>query len=74
MAVNLAKDGFDLIVHDLRREPVEELIAIGARAANSPREVAAASEVIEVAVVDDAQVEAVVMGEDGIIAARSQAA
>jgi len=68
MAVNLAKDGFDLIVHDLRREPVDELIAIGARAANSPREVAAGSEVIAVAVVDDAQVEAVVMGDDGIIA------
>ena len=33
MGVNLAKDGFDLIVHDLRREPVEELIAIGAMAA-----------------------------------------
>ena len=68
MAVNLAKDGFDLILHDLRREPVDELIAIGAKAAHSPRELAAASEVIEVAVVDDAQVEAVVMGEDGIIA------
>ncbi len=68
MAVNLAKNGFDLIVYDLRRDPVEELIAIGAKAANSPREVAAASEVIEVAVVDDAQVEAVVMGHVGIIA------
>ena len=68
MAVNLAKDGFDLIVHDLRREPVEELIAMGASAANSPREVAAGSEVIAVAVVDDAQAEAVVMGDDGIIA------
>src|SRR5712692_8618323 len=68
MAVNLAKSGFDLTVRDLRQEPVDELIAIGAKAGNSPREVAAASEVIEVAVVDDAQVEAVVMGDDGIIA------
>src|SRR5712692_4645279 len=68
MAVNLVKNGFDLMVHDLRREPVDELIAIGARAANSPDQVAAASEVIEVAVVDDAQVEAVVLGNDGIIA------
>jgi len=68
MAVNLAKNGFDLMVHDLRREPVDELIAMGGKVAKSPREVAAHSEVIEVAVVDDAQVEAVVMGEDGIIA------
>jgi 3-hydroxyisobutyrate dehydrogenase-like beta-hydroxyacid dehydrogenase len=68
MAVNLAKGGFDLVVHDLRREPVDELIAIGAKAANSPRDVAAGSEVIEIAVVDDAQVEAVALGDDGIIA------
>jgi 2-hydroxy-3-oxopropionate reductase len=68
MAVNLAKGGFDLIVYDLRREPVDELIAIGAKAANSPREVAGASEIIEVAVVDDAQVEAVALGDDGIVA------
>ena len=39
LAVNLAKSGFDLIVCDSRREPVNELIAIGAKAANSPREV-----------------------------------
>src|SRR6266404_5033776 len=67
MAINLANSGFDLIVDDLRREPVNELIAMGAKAANSPREVAAASEVIEIAVVDDVQVEAVVLGDDGII-------
>jgi 2-hydroxy-3-oxopropionate reductase len=72
MAVNLAKDGFDLIVNDLRREPVDELIAIGAKSANSPREAAADNEIIEIAVVDDAQVEAVVMGEDGIIAGARQ--
>src|ERR1700694_6224843 len=41
MAVNLAKDGFVLIVHDLRPGPVDGLIALGARAANSQREVAA---------------------------------
>jgi len=68
MAANLAKNGFDLIVHDVRREPVDELIALGAKAANSPREVAASSEIIEVAVVDDTQVEAVALGDDGIIA------
>lgn len=68
MAINLAKSGFNLIVHDSRREPVDELIAMGAESAHSPREVAAGSEIIEIAVVDDAQVEAVVMGDDGIIA------
>ena len=68
MAVNLANAGFDLMVHDLRREPLDELIALGAKSATSSREVGAHSEVIEIAVVDDAQVETVVLGEDGIIA------
>jgi 2-hydroxy-3-oxopropionate reductase len=69
MAINLARAaGFDLVVHDLRKEPVDELVALGARRASSPREVAADSDIIEVIVVDDAQVEAVTLGADGIIA------
>jgi 3-hydroxyisobutyrate dehydrogenase-like beta-hydroxyacid dehydrogenase len=68
MAINLARaDGFDLMVHDLRKEPVEELLTLGARRASSPREVGSRSDVIEVIVVDDAQVEAVVLGSDGIL-------
>lgn len=69
MAINLAKaSDFDLMVHDLRTEPVEELVALGARRANSPREVGAHSDVVEVIVVDDAQVETVMLGDDGIVA------
>jgi hypothetical protein len=30
--------GFDLMVHDLRREPVDELVSNGARAAHSARD------------------------------------
>src|ERR1700736_1799608 len=69
MSVNLAKaTDYDLMVHDLRQEPVDELVALGAKSATSPREVAAQCEVIEVIVVDDAQVEAVVLGDHGLIA------
>jgi 2-hydroxy-3-oxopropionate reductase len=69
MAVNLAKgSGFDLMVHDLRKEPVDELVALGARGASSPREVGSHSDIIEVIVVDDAQVEDVVLGRDGVLA------
>jgi len=68
MAINLAKAAdLDLMVYDLRAEPVEELVALGARRAGSLREVAAHSDVIEVIVVDDAQVEAVVLGDDGVV-------
>jgi 3-hydroxyisobutyrate dehydrogenase-like beta-hydroxyacid dehydrogenase len=69
MAVNLAAaDGFDLMVYDLRKEPLDELVALGARRAGSPREVGAHAELVEVIVVDDAQVEAVVLGDEGVIA------
>lgn len=68
IAANLAKDGFDLVVHDLRAEPMAELVSLGAKAASSPREAGAHGEVIEVVVVNDAQVEAVMCGADGVLA------
>jgi 2-hydroxy-3-oxopropionate reductase len=68
IAANLAKDGFDLLVHDLRAEPMNELAALGAKAASSPREVGARGEIIEIVVVNDTQVEAVMCGSDGVLA------
>jgi len=67
MAVNVAKAGFDLTVCDLREEPCNELATLGARVVASPREVAEKSDIVEIAVVDDAQAERVVLGEDGVI-------
>ncbi len=67
MAVNIAKAGFELTVFDLREEPCNELAALGARVASSPREVAEVCDLVEIAVVDDAQVEQVVSGEHGVI-------
>lgn len=67
MAMNVAKAGFDLFVHDIREEPLKELARLGATIAHSPSEVAGHTEIIAVAVVDDAQVEAVVTGQDGIL-------
>ncbi|MGH7872937.1 MAG: NAD(P)-dependent oxidoreductase [Candidatus Binatia bacterium] len=67
MAVNILRAGFPLTVYDSRREPVGELAALGARAAGSPKEVADASDIVAVTVVDDAQVEIVVTGPAGIL-------
>ena len=67
MAVNIAKAGFELTVYDLRAARCQELAARGAMVAPSPREVAALSDIIEIVVVDDAQAEEVVIGEQGII-------
>jgi 3-hydroxyisobutyrate dehydrogenase-like beta-hydroxyacid dehydrogenase len=67
MAANIAKAGFELTVCDLREEPCRELASLGARVVGTAREVAANSDIIEIAVVDDAQAEQVVIGNDGVI-------
>jgi 3-hydroxyisobutyrate dehydrogenase-like beta-hydroxyacid dehydrogenase len=67
MAANIAKAGFELTVCDLRGGPRKELALLGARVVASPREVAEKSDIIEIAVVDDAQAERVVTGEHGVI-------
>ncbi|HSE87111.1 MAG TPA: NAD(P)-binding domain-containing protein, partial [Candidatus Binatia bacterium] len=67
MAANIAKAGFELSVYDLREEPCKTLAALGARVAASPREVAEKSDIIEIAVVDDAQAEQVVIGEHAVV-------
>ena len=67
MAINVAKAGFDLMVYDLRSEPMRELTALGAKAARSADEIGAHGEIIEVVVVDDAQVETALLGEGGAL-------
>jgi 3-hydroxyisobutyrate dehydrogenase-like beta-hydroxyacid dehydrogenase len=67
MAVNLAAAGYDLMVFDTRPEPLRELAAAGAKIASSNAEVAAHSEVVQVCVLDDAQVDAVVAGPQGLL-------
>lgn len=56
-----------LTVLDARPEAMEPLVARGARAAATPAGVAAASGVISVMVLNDAQVRDVVAGPDGIL-------
>lgn len=68
LAINLAQAGFDLMVYDLRAEPLAELRAAGAKVAASGREVGKHAEIIEVCVLNDAQAEAVVAGDDGVLA------
>ncbi len=68
MAINLAKAGFDLMVYDLRPDPMRELATFGATCARSVEEIAHHSEVVELVVVDDAQVEAVTIEEGGLLA------
>ena len=68
MAINAAKKGFDLMVYDLQEQPTRELAASGAKVAVSAKEVAARSEIVQIAVRDGIQVEALVLGEAGVLA------
>jgi 2-hydroxy-3-oxopropionate reductase len=67
-ARNIREGGFDLTVFDLRPEPVAELVELGAHAAGSAREVAAAADVVCIAVQHEEAVDAVLEGPDGLLA------
>jgi 2-hydroxy-3-oxopropionate reductase len=66
MADNLLAAGYPLTVHNRGRGPVDELAARGATPAGSPREVAATSDVVITMLPDSPDVEAVVLGPDGV--------
>ncbi|MCC6765045.1 MAG: NAD(P)-dependent oxidoreductase [Deltaproteobacteria bacterium] len=68
MARRLCGAGLATTVYDLVPGAVAELVAAGASAAASARAVAAASDVVGVCVRDDADVRAVVLGDDGLLA------
>jgi 2-hydroxy-3-oxopropionate reductase len=74
MAGNLISGGFPIVVHDERREPVNELVAKGAEEATSPREAADLADVIITMLPDDRAVEQVATGKDGAIAGMKKGA
>lgn len=68
MARRLLAAGRPTTVFDVSAERVEALVAEGARSAGSPREVAAASDVVITMLPDSADVQAVTSGPDGVLA------
>ncbi len=65
MAENLTKAGYRMTVHDIDPGPVADLVALGATAADSPRAVAEASDIICSVVVNDRQTLEVMLEGDG---------
>ena len=68
LAGRLPPAGFETSVFDLDETPVRELVAGGAVAARSPREVAERSDVIGICVPEDRHVRAVMSGPEGLLA------
>jgi len=72
MALNLMQHGHEMAVHGRRAASVQPLVAAGARACASPREVAEHADVIFTMVTTSHDVEAVVLGTDGVAAGARQ--
>lgn len=74
MAANLLRAGHRLTVYDVRREAAEPHLAAGAAWADSPREAAAEVDVVFTSLPGPPEVEAVALGEDGILAGMREGA
>ena len=69
MVENLQNKGYELVVMDLNKEAAARVLARGnARVADTPRELAAASDIVMLCVTTSQVVESLVYGEDGILA------
>ena len=66
MAGQIARAGFDLTVHDLRRDAAAPLLDAGAAWADSPKDVAERSDIVCTCVPGPAEMESVALGEDGL--------
>jgi 3-hydroxyisobutyrate dehydrogenase and related beta-hydroxyacid dehydrogenases len=67
MAANIARAGFELTVYDLREERAKSSLRSVPELSHHPGKLRKKSDIIEIAVVDDAQAERVVTGEHGVI-------
>jgi len=68
MAGNMQQKGYSLLAYDIVAAPLEELVALGASAAGGIPELASQCRVIITVLPSHAEVEAVVLGEGGVIA------
>ena len=72
MAYNCLQGGNEMVVHDIRRESATQHLEAGAVWADSPRAVAEASEIVFTSLPGPTEVEAVGLGEDGILEGMSE--
>src|SRR5664280_2312323 len=67
MSRNLIKAGFQLVIYDIDKVPVEELKQAGAEVGASPMDVGAKTHVIITMLPNSPHVKAAVLGKDGVI-------
>jgi 3-hydroxyisobutyrate dehydrogenase len=66
MAENIVKRGHELTVYDTNAQAVERLVQAGAKAAKTPKDVGAASDIVVTMLPEPRHVEQVVLGKDGV--------
>ena len=67
MTKHLLNAGYEVVVHDINRDAVKEMVEAGAQEANACAEVAERSDLIITMVPDSPDVQAAALGEGGII-------
>lgn len=67
MAANVLKAGYELSVHDIRREAATPLLENGASWADTPAELAAECDVVLTSLPGPREVEAVALGDGGVL-------
>ena len=67
MAFNTIQGGHELVVHDIRRESATRHLEAGATWVDSPRGVAEASDIVFTSLPGPTEVEAVFLGDDGVL-------
>ena len=67
MSKHLMDAGYSLVVHDINKNAVKEVVAAGASEGATPKEVAEKSDIIITMLPDSPDVELVALGKDGLI-------
>lgn len=67
MAANVLKAGYELVVHDIRRDAATPLLENGASWADTPAELAAECDVVLTSLPGPREVEAVALGDGGVL-------
>jgi 2-hydroxy-3-oxopropionate reductase len=67
MAKHILEKGYEVVAHNRSRPAVDELVAAGAKAADTPAAVAKRSTIVITMVPDTPDVESVLLGHDGVI-------
>lgn len=67
MVKNLLKNGFEVFTYDVFQESIDRTVEIGAKGTGSLNELGEQADVVQVMVMNYAQVKSVVLAEDGLI-------